>query len=338
MRPLRRTAFQGIASYENFYIALLNLSGEYCHICEKSVRNGAELLHRSRGILDSTATLDTTDYMHTFLLCGDCAYAFNNDFIFHYPRETAEMEDDDYGMKIEIKQKEKKTLDNTDQYFWPDTSYFDIYKASAIYHFHWQTVKWHQLDEFGLVLGTGPRQTLILAPKKDMIPDVQKRLERTIKLFRLNGWYHDYPENVALDNISFYVPPSATFDDLRPVIRNKVYKLTRTFIDQVSLLQSSGINAWHIINGQFQQLIELYGFWSLWNGSVLPPVEQPTPPPVPLLAASELMSDDPSILKRKRTDEPEDEGQDPKKPKPDNPEIDPETEQGQPSRKKRRDQ
>ncbi|SFW66787.1 hypothetical protein [Chitinophaga sancti] len=304
MIALLRPTFTGEPSYQNFKYALFTTTGGYCHFCEKAVTIVADLFHRSRGILTAESPLKKEDFNDSFLICGDCGFAYSHAFKFEKSDqmhdETDADEDEDYFMKVIVSPKEVPSLANPNDYLWPDHSYLELFKEKSIYAFSWNSVTYYRIDNDGMLLDESSYTTLFMQPQHSVVPELKSKLLNTIRLFRLNGFYHDYPEDTAATEINYYIPQDAFYEDLRPIIRNKVFLLTKKYIDQISFLLSNGINGIHVINEQFNTLYELNGFRSVWQSSVFPPDQTGGASFVPFYIAKGVVNENIPINEKKR--------------------------------------
>lgn len=345
MRPFKRDLTPFNVSYSGFYNALVDKTGEYCHFCEKTLRNMGSLFHRSEGVLAEDYPLAYTHWTDLFLICDDCAYAVQHDLVIKknddsrgntedhmqdVPEEQAPETDIDKTAIISVDERKWVLPSGVSACLWPDDEALAAYRDAPLLRISNGGDTWRMVNAEGMLMMEEIKATVALEPVASLGKELAGKLWNTIHLFKLNGFYlSTHPTDTA--KRVYYIPAGQQFNDLRIVMRIKVLQLARKYLDQINALAKFGYQGAQIITDQFRMLQELYGYWSVWAATLQPPSTNGEPAPAPVVLTNSLLSIvPPENLKKRKADEDEEKPE----PKPEPEQGDTPDDEDEPTRKR----
>ncbi|RBL89625.1 hypothetical protein [Chitinophaga flava] len=348
MRPFKRNLIPSTISYSHFYNALTDNTGEYCHFCEKTLRNGGQLFHRNKGVLDVDTIVTANDWTDLFLVCDDCAAAVQREVIIKKPGDKVEddmdlsddtpvvtEEDADWMAKVFIPSKKKQWVlpSGEDACLWPDDPEVQVYRNASLLLLSENMDVWRVVDRNGTLISEEIRPSVALQPVDTLEKELAAKLWNTIHHFKLNGFYLSTHPSDHINRV-YYIPEGQQFNDMRLVMRRKVIQLASRYLDQMNILAKFAYLGAQPITNQFKVLQELYGYWSVWAVALKLSAITGEPAPVSGALTDSLLSivREENRLKRKKDDKDKDD----KKPKPEEPELGDTPDEDYQSEKKKR--
>lgn len=242
MRPFNK-AFPAL--WENFHhevaiepykirTALIDSMGSYCSFCEKSIA-GYEIVHHSLSKYREDIYRD--DWNHLFLTCGDC----------------------DQNRK-----KELLSVDESDQYLWPDRDItFSLNSASPIIY-NKQKVRYIVEDKDNII-SEEEKDIVLINANPEAGQELYFKAQNTINLFQLNTAYHDAKTNTLRISLS----DELQLIDHRLKERNIAWQFAESAVNRLtSILRFSEINMkseiLQIFHNQITRTTQAKGNWSIW--------------------------------------------------------------------------